>query len=572
MTRKQLLLCTAAGALVAGFVAWTHVSTAATPAADQTAGAREPATPIGLGAADSLRTATPIKHLVVIFQENVSFDHYFATYPNAANPPGEPAFHAVPGTPSVNNLVTAHLLTNNPNFTNPANGAGAAEPFRLDRTQAATSDQNHNYTPEQQAYDGGKADLFPKYTGSATPGGVGAFGTTGQVMGYYDGNTVTALWNYAQHFAMSDNAYTDTYGPSTPGALEVVSGQTNGVDLVATTEQPFTLSQSSYYIKDGAGGIGLINDVDPANDVCSSTTNHVLMEGKNIGDLLNAAGITWGGFMGGFNLSITNANGTTGCARSTYSTVVHETVADYIQHHNWFQYFPSTANPTHARPASLQAVGYSFDRNGSRDPANHEYDIQDFYNAVKAGNFPAVSYIKMPAYQDGHAGYSDPINEQSGIATLIDFLELLPAWKNTAVVITWDDSDGWYDHAFVSPTNASFDPQADQLDGSGKCGSGTPLPGVAGKPVNGRCGPGTRLPFFVISPWAKPNYVSHTLITQASVVRFIEDNWLKGERLGDGAFDATTGSIMDMFDFSPQGGHTKRLFLNPSNGEVVLNP
>ena len=180
-------------------------------------------------------TATPIKHLVVIYDENVSFDHYFATYPKSTNPSGEPYFEARPGTPRVNNLANANLLTNNPNDTNPLNGTNAADPFRLDRTQAATADQNHGYTAEQQAYDGGKADLFPLYTGSGTAGGVGAFGTKGQVMGYYDGNTVTALWNYAQHFAMSDDAYTDTYGPSTPGALEAVSGQTNGVDLVQTT-------------------------------------------------------------------------------------------------------------------------------------------------------------------------------------------------------------------------------------------------------------------------------------------------------------------------------------------------
>ncbi len=241
MTRQTLLLCTAAGALAAGLGVWTHGSRAATP----TAGATAPASLTGPSPADSLPTASPIKHLVVIFQENVSFDHYFATYPNATNPPGEPAFRAAAGTPSVNNLVTAHLLTNNPNFTNQANGPDAAEPFRLDRTQAATADQNHGYTAEQQAYDGGAADLFPRYTGKATPGGVGAFGTKGQVMGYYDGNTVTALWNYAQHFTISDNAYTDTYGPSTPGALEVVSGQTNGVQLVATTKKPYTLGSTS---------------------------------------------------------------------------------------------------------------------------------------------------------------------------------------------------------------------------------------------------------------------------------------------------------------------------------------
>jgi phospholipase C len=116
------------------------------------------------------------------------------------------------------------------------------------------------------------------------------------------------------------------------------------------------------------------------------------------------------------------------------------------------------------------------------------------------------------------------------------------------VILTWDDSDGWYDHAFAKTTSPSSD-GADQLDGNGTCGSGQALPGVGGKPVNGRCGPGTRIPFLVVSPWAKTNHVSHTLITQASVVRFIEDNWLHGQRLGGGSFDASAGSIMDMFDF-----------------------
>ncbi len=95
-------------------------------------------------------TATPIQHLVVIFGENESFDHYFGTYPNALNPPGEPRFTALPGTPAVNGLTPA-LLNNNPNL-NPANGAGAANPFRLDRSQALTADQGHNYTAEQSSF------------------------------------------------------------------------------------------------------------------------------------------------------------------------------------------------------------------------------------------------------------------------------------------------------------------------------------------------------------------------------------------------------------------------------------
>ena len=128
-----------------------------------------------------------------------------------------------PHTPKVNNLANANLLTNNPN-NNAANGTGATDPFRLDRTQANTRSQNHAYKPEQQAVDNGKDDLFPKFTGRGTAGGVGAFGTNGQVMGYFDGNTVTALWNYAQHFAMSDNAWTDTFGPSDAGRARACRG------------------------------------------------------------------------------------------------------------------------------------------------------------------------------------------------------------------------------------------------------------------------------------------------------------------------------------------------------------
>ncbi|MDR5800391.1 alkaline phosphatase family protein [Caballeronia sp. LZ001] len=523
-------------------------------------------------AQNKLVTATPIKHVVVIFNENVSFDHYFATYPNAANPAGEPAFTAAAGTPTVNGL-TGTLLTANPNVVNTLNGAAAANPFRLDRTQAATADQNHAYTAEQQAYNNGAADLFPKYTGKGSSGGAGAFGTAGQVMGYYDGNTVAALWNYAQNFAMSDNAYTDTYGPSTPGALEVVSGQNNGMQIVKTSKPVFNLTTASgsYYVADGQGGFSMINDVDPANDVCSSTTDQALMTSKNIGDLLNAKSITWGGFMGGFNLATVNSDGSTGCKRATFSNVVNASTADYVAHHNWFQYYASTANPQHLRPSSTAAIGSSLEADGkTAEPANHEYDSDDFFAAVKAGNYPSVSFIKAPAFQDGHAGYSDPLDEQAFTSKIVNFLQQQPDWNTTAVIVAWDDSDGWYDHAYAVPTSSSFDPQADQLNGAGKCGSGAAPVGVNGGAVNGRCGPGTRIPFLVISPWAKVNYVDHTAISQASVVRFIEDNWLGSTRLGSGSFDATAGSIMGMFDFSGKGNNPK-VFVDQSLGSPVAS-
>ena len=330
-----MILCKIAAYGAATALAASLIGGIGAASAQPAGGAVAPAS-IGPSPAETSQTATPIKHLVVIYDENISFDHYFATYPQATNPPGEPAFTAAPDTPWVSNLVTAHLLTNNPNFTNPENGAGRTNPFRFDRTEAATADQNHAYTPEQLAYDHGKADLFPKYTGMGDFGRKGVLGTNGLVMGYYDGNTVTAIWNYAQHFAMSDNAHGNTDGPSTPGALEVVAGQTNGEQFVVGTKTEATKA-SIAYVDNGIGGLTMIQDLDPGYDLCSTRKDQVVMEGDNIGELLNAAGITWGGFMGGFNPEIKNANGTTGCARSTYSAVMKRAIPDYIPHHNWFQ-------------------------------------------------------------------------------------------------------------------------------------------------------------------------------------------------------------------------------------------
>src|SRR5579871_409946 len=200
----------AVAVLGGGAVALTAVTAAGSPTASSNA---KPA--------PKAKATTPIQHLVVIFGENISFDHYFGTYPNAANTSGT-KFKPAPGTPSVNGL-SGSLLTNNPNGVNPK---------RYDPTNindVLTCDQNHDYTPEQIAFDNGKMDKFPSAVGTAT--GTSPTGQACQasdVMNYYDGNTVTGMWNYAQHFAMSDNSYSDTFGPSTPGAFNVTLGNTFG--------------------------------------------------------------------------------------------------------------------------------------------------------------------------------------------------------------------------------------------------------------------------------------------------------------------------------------------------------
>jgi phospholipase C len=488
-------------------------------------------------------TATPIKHLVVLFDENISFDHYFGTYPNAANTDGT-KFVAASHTPSVNGLTPA-LLNHNPNTANPN---------RLTHEQALTCDMDHGYLHEQQAYDGGKADMFVQKTGRDTCTGMPViFGEPGLVMDYYDGNTVTGLWNYAQHYSLNDNSYDTNYGPSTPGALNLISGQTHGVYAVdpvtgAKVTDPYTVPTPD------ANGIGsVINDPDPAYDDCSDT-NHTsknalaVMTGKNVGNLLNDKGVTWGWFQGGFRPTGT-ANGYAVCG-ATHTNIGGNASADYSPHHSPFQYYKSTSNPKHLPPSSPSKIGKT-------DQANHNYDLTDFDTALDHGNLPAVSFLKAAEYQDGHAGYSDPLDEQHFIVNTINKLQKSKDWSSTAVVIAYDDSDGWYDHVQPPTVNGSSDPVNDTATCSAKP--------AAGGYVD-RCGYGPRTPLLVVSPYSKTNHVDHTLTDQSSILKFVEDNWKTG-RIGDSSFDSRAGSLTSMFDFW-QRPQDRPLLLDPTTGAV----
>jgi phospholipase C len=569
------------------------------------------------------RTTTPIKHLVVIFQENVSFDHYFGTYPDAANTSGIP-FHARHGRVRVDNLADTPgaggrgtLLTNNPNVDASGN---RVNPRRLDPANindVLTCDQDHNYNDEQKAFDGGRMDRFITTVGTgAGTNGPGQPCRASDTMNYYDGNTVAGLWNYAQHFAMSDNSFGTTFGPSAPGAINLAAGDTGGVGTMVNGAET-----DGDTVPDGIGGHSLIEDAQPFFDDCS-TRDAASMTGRNIGDLLNAAGLSWGWFQGGFRPTTTFATATGGtqptstfvpdefkgrfavapAADQGLCNAVHPvgpavggtggttpgptnfgSKDDYIPHHEPFQYYASTANPHHLPPASLAAIGTDTQTFGGGTPqfdtANHQYDTSDFDALVAAidhgflspDHLPAVSFLKAPGYQDGHPGYSDPIDEQAFVAGEINALEHTPDWSSTAVVIAYDDSDGWYDHVFSgvhNPSNTAAvatppGPQ-DFLTGAGQCGDAKAMP-LAGQ--NGRCGYGPRLPLLVVSPWSRRDFVDHSLTDQSSIIRFAEDNW-RLPRI-DGSFDAVAGTLDHMFDFGRDGGRNPRLFIDPVTGDPL---
>jgi phospholipase C len=626
-----------------------------------TAGARP-----NVAAASATTATTPIKHVVVIFGENISFDHYFGTY--------RPVDHGPYGAQTVNGLFntpgaggTGTLLSNNPNLD--LVSGKPANPRQLDPTNVndiLTCDQDHGYTDEEAAFDAGKMDNFPNISkaAEASSNDNGQPCSPDDVMNYYAGDSVTAMWNYANHFALNDNSFGTTFGPSAPGAINLASGDTGGVDTghevnappVATTAAN---AHSADVVSDGsATGQSLVGDAQPYWDDCS-TRDAVGMNGKNIGDLLNAQGLSWGWFEGGFRptTSYFTAGGTTpttvgtpipflpnqflkpGATAGAGQTVIPASALppgasfqglcnavhpigpsvggiggtagggagqygwkdDYIPHHEPFQFYPGTANPHHIAPTSLNTIGtdtqtgYGGPISGlAFDTANHNYDTSDFdalVGAITRGALPptalpAVSFLKAPGYQDAHAQYSDPLDEQQFLVKEINALQHSPDWSSTAVFLAYDDSDGFYDHVFAGMNpgatnlivqNGSISP-ADTLSsgyvpvtGSGG-GDGTATGFCGGSSgtaptfstQQGRCGYGPRLPFLVVSPYAKRGLVDHTLTDQSSIIGFVMDNWGIARSSLPGSAVATAGSVANMFDF----GHRpdNQLFLDPTTG------
>ncbi len=153
----------------------------------------------------------------------------------------------------------------------------------------------------------------------------------------------------------------------------------------------------------------------------------------------------------------------------------------------------------------------------------------DFLDALQAHNLPAVSFIRAPAYEDGHAGSANPTREQNWLVSIVNRIMESPFWAEAVIFIAYDTS---------------------------RSGS-----------------PGTRLPLLAISPWANRNYVDHTLINQASIVRFIEDNWRPDtiDTLdlpnGQASFDGNAGTLTHLFNFDAP--RSLDLILLKCNGTLV---
>ncbi|MGC2573614.1 MAG: alkaline phosphatase family protein [Candidatus Nitrosopolaris sp.] len=142
-------------------------------------------------------------------------------------------------------------------------------------------------------------------------------------------------------------------------------------------------------------------------------------------------------------------------------------------------------------------------------------------------------------------------------------MQNLPGWNSMVIIVTWDDSDAWYDHVMPQIVSQSNDPEHDALVGRiGLCGHAR-----TGE-YQDRCGYGPRLPLLTISPYAKVTFIDHKITDQTSIIKFIEDNWGLG-RIGNQSFDAKAGSLMNMFDFTTAGQRAQELFLNPFSSSSI---
>ena len=256
-------------------------------------------------------------------------------------------------------MTSGKLVTGNPNLY---------QPKRLAR-QALTCDQNHSYTPEQKAGRRRQDGQFVQNVSVDTC--TGLYGAPGLTMDYYDGNTVTGLWNYAAAVRHVGQLVRHDVRPvDARRAQPGLRADPRRRRRHPVTHQPTTDSYA--VVSPDANGVGtVINDPDPAYDDCSdsnhTSTNNLAATDrhKNVGDLLNARGVTWGWFQGGFSPTTpTPAEWHVRQVRAAHTNIGGASIQRLQPAPHPFEYYASTSNPHHLPPSSVAKIGHT-------DQANH---------------------------------------------------------------------------------------------------------------------------------------------------------------------------------------------------------
>jgi phospholipase C len=425
-----------------------------------------------------------INHLIVIYMENWSFDGLFGKFPgaNGINNARRENYEQVdPTGKPYPKLPTCYDASEQVQFPqdwisyeeipiNLPNAPFDLQPYLpMDR---ATGDAIHLFHNEILQINGGKMSGFAAYSNAG-----------GFTMSYYD-ITSTRLGALAKQFTLCDNFFHSCYGGSMCGALWVFTGQMptwpnpppelTAVVLPsgalqregAASAEGYAINDSQPFFAPYRNGIPDASRVPPQNY-------------KTIGDYLSAKEVRWKWYAEGWN------NAVSGNPDPTFPF-----------HHQAPVYFSQFAPGTDMRK-------------------NHLFDLEDFHADLKDNQVPAVSFIRSLDYNSGHPGVGSLLDSLNWCSDLIEKIQNSPTWKDCAIIVTYDENGGRWDH--VTP------------------------------PVVDRFGPGTRVPAIIISPFAKKGFIDSTTYETVSILKFIEDRW---EIQPMATRDAAANNLLNAFDFN----------------------
>jgi phospholipase C len=419
-----------------------------------------------------------IDHLVVIYQENWSFDSLYGRFPGAGglSQAGDAVRQVDRAGQPYATLPQPIDTTRRPPAADPRFPAGLpVAPFDAARyvpAEQKTGDMVHRFYQEQYQIDGGRMDRFVAWSDAA-----------GLAMSYYDATDMPE-GRIAQQYVMADNFFHSAFGGSFLNHLWLVCACTPSFpnappSVVAQLDASGTMTKDGQVTPDGRAVNTTFSVDTPHPAGADPATLMPLQSLPTIGDRLSDRNLDWAWYAGGWNDAL----------RGRPDPL-------FQFHHQPFVYFASYADGTPARQQHLK-------------------DETDFMAALQGDSLPAVSFVKPLGADNEHPGYASLQRGQQHVADLVGAVRSSRYWKDTAIVITYDEHGGRWDH--VAP------PRID------------------------RWGPGTRVPAIVVSPYARKHFVDHTPYETVSILRFIEKRWNLSPL---SPRDAAAGDLTNAFDFS----------------------
>ena len=466
-----------------------------------------------------------IENVVVIYAENRSFDHLYGLFPGAEgiaqataeqktqlDHDGKPLPHLPPvyehGKPDPHNPAVAGL----------PNG-----PFRIDlppvnrRMDEVLPSPWHLYYQNKEQINGGKNNMF-----------VAMANVGGWVMGYFDGSSMK-MWKWAKEYTLADHFFMGAYGgsylnhqwlvcactPRDPNAPANVRAQLDGDGrLKKKPNSPASVMQGPVEVFDGRASPDgfLVNTSQPlhqpsgippapggSQDLADPSKHPApAFTDRTIGDTLSAKGVSWAWYAGGWDAALADGRQDPGVKRSVIYTR-SPTSPIFQPHHQPFNYYARFAP-------------------GTRDRAEHLKDEKDLLAAIDAGTLPQVAFFKPAGRYTEHPSYTDVVSGDEHIAALLERLRKSPQWPKMAVIVTYDENGGFWDH----------------------------VPPPSGEGWSDRWGPGTRIPAIIVSPFAKRGYVDKTPYDTTSILKFLTRRFglepLPGVR-------PKAGDLANAFDF-----------------------